>query len=318
MKIVFMGTPVFAVPSLQALAGAGFEMAAVVTQPDRPRGRGKKVQPSPVKEEALGLGIPVYQPEKVREEGFVKFLRGLQPQMIVVVAFGQILPAGILDIPPLGCINVHSSLLPQYRGAAPMQRAIMNGETRTGVTTMLMERGLDSGDILLQSSIPIGGEDNFGMVHDRLSKLGAELLLKTVELLTKGKLSGVPQDHEKATYAPVITRDDEVINWHDRAGDIKNKVRGLNPWPGARTVLGDRVLKIWNVTGPDRSRVPDTGNGDMNPPPGSILGSREGGLAVQCGDYPLVIREMQMQGGKRLGAAEFLRGFRIDAGLQLG
>lgn len=314
MKIVFMGAPVFAVPSLQALAGAGFEMAAVVTQPDRPRGRGKKVQPSPVKEEAIGLGIPVCQPERVREEGFVQFLRGIQPHAIVVVAFGQILPAGILDIPPLGCINVHSSLLPRYRGAAPMQRAIMNGETQTGVTTMLMERGLDSGDILLQSSIPIGGEDNFGMVHDRLSKLGAELLVETLELLTQGKLPGVPQDHEKATYAPIITRDDEVINWHDRAGDIKNKVRGLNPWPGARTVLGDRVLKIWNVTGPDRSRVPDT----INPPPGCVLGSREGGLAVQCGDYPLVIREMQIQGGKRLGAVEFLRGFRIDTGLQLG
>ena len=191
----------------------------------------------------------------------------------------------------------------------------MNGETRTGVTTMLMERGLDSGNILLQSSIAIDSEDNFGTVHDRLSKLGAELLVETVGLLVQGKLPGVTQDHEKATYAPVITRSDEVINWHDRAEDIRNKVRGLDPWPGARTLMGDRVLKIWNVSGPDRNIVPDTG---INTAPGCVLGSREGGLAVQCGDYPLVIREMQVQGGKRLGAVEFLRGSRIEPGLLLG
>jgi len=314
MKVVFMGTPVFAVPSLQALAGAGFDMTAVVTRPDRPSGRGKKVQLTPVKKEALGLGIPVFQPEKVREDTFVSLLRGLQPHIIIVVAFGQILPAEILDIPPLGCVNVHSSLLPKYRGAAPMQRAIMNGESQTGVTTMLMERGLDSGDILLQSSMQIGVEDSFGKVHDRLSKLGSKLLLETVELLAQGKLSGVPQNHEKATYAPPITRDDEVINWHNRAGDIKNQVRGLSPRPGARTAVGEKVLKIWNVGGPERNSKLGAGNAT----PGCVIGFREDGLAVHCGDYPLVIKEMQIQGGKRLGAAEFLRGFRIQPGTQLG
>ncbi|MFZ5646545.1 MAG: methionyl-tRNA formyltransferase [Bacillota bacterium] len=313
MDIVFMGTPEFAVPTLRSLAEAGYNISAVITQPDRPRGRGKKVQPSPVKEAALELGIPVLQPDRVRDESFISFLKGLKPDLIVVVAFGRILPAGVLQIPPLGCVNVHSSLLPKYRGAAPMQRAIMNGETETGVTTMMMDTGMDTGDILLRSRMPIDGDDNFGTVHDRLSHLGASLLLETVELLAAGKLAGVPQDHSQATYAPPITREDEVINWNRRAEDIKNQVRALDPWPGARTTLGDRVLKVWKT-----GEYGQAGAAGDDAAPGQVLGSVKGGLAVMCGDRPVLIRELQAQGGKRMGAADFLRGCRVDPGLILG
>lgn len=313
MNVVFMGTPEFAVPALRSLAGAGCCVCSVVTQPDRPRGRGKKIQPSPVKEAALDLGLPVHQPGRVREKSFIDFLGGLKPDIIVVVAFGQILPAGILRIPPLGCVNVHSSILPQYRGAAPMQRALMNGETETGVTTMMMDTGMDTGDMLLQARIPIGEDDSFGTVHHRLSVLGASLLMETVDLLAVGKLAGIPQDHRQATYAPVITREDEVINWNRSAAEIKNRVRALDPWPGARTTLGDRVLKVWKA-----AEIVQPVSDGGRPAPGEVLGTVEGGLAVMCGDRPVVIKELQSQGGKRMGAFEFLRGCSIVPGLILG
>ncbi|MFZ5632922.1 MAG: methionyl-tRNA formyltransferase [Bacillota bacterium] len=313
-----MGTPDFAVPSLKALVEAGLEVAGVVTQPDRPRGRGKKVLPSPVKEAALALGLPVYQPVRLKEESFISLLKDLKPDAIVVVAFGRILPAEVLSIPPLGCVNVHASLLPKYRGAAPIQKAIMNGETETGVTTMKMDAGLDTGDVLLQARTAVSPEENFGAVHDRLSRMGAQLLPETLELLAAGKMAGFPQDNEKATYAPVISREDEIINWRNRAIDIKNQVRGLDPWPGARTWLDGRVLKIWNV----KVLPPEPGRESpaeaKRPLPGQILGPVEEGPAVQCGDYPLVIRELQLEGGKRLKAADFLRGVRIVPGTVLG
>ncbi|MFZ5597434.1 MAG: methionyl-tRNA formyltransferase [Bacillota bacterium] len=318
MKIVFMGTPDFAVPSLKALARRGHVVKVVVTQPDRPRGRGKKVRPSPVKEAALAMGIPVYQPERVREEAFISVLRDIDPDVIVVVAFGQILPPEILHLPPLGCVNVHSSLLPRYRGAAPMQRAIMNGETGTGVTTMIMSEGLDSGDILLQASSPIYEEDNFGTLHDRLALLGSRTLLETLELMAGGKLAGTPQDHGQATYAPVITRGDEIIKWDRSAEDIRNQVRALDPWPGARTRLDKKVLKIWNVQKMGEETDFDAGGTEFSPFPGSVLGSVKDGLVVQCGDRPVVVREMQIEGGKRLSAADFLRGYKINPGAILG
>lgn len=319
MEIVFMGTPDFAVPSLRSLAEAGFSVRAVVTQPDRPRGRGKKVRPSPVKEEGLRLALPVYQPHRVREESFISLLRELKPDVIVVVAFGQILPAAVLNIPPMGCINVHASLLPRYRGAAPIQRAVMEGERETGVTTMKMDTGLDTGDILLQAGTAISTEDSFGAVHDRLSLMGAQLLLETLELLAAGKLSGVPQDGDKATYAPVISREDEIINWSSRAGEIKNRVRGLDPWPGARTWLGEKVLKIWKVKETGNATAAGNAAGTSGKAlPGQVLGPVEEGLAVQCGDHPLVIRELQIEGGKRMAAEEFLRGLRIVPGTALG
>jgi methionyl-tRNA formyltransferase len=309
-----MGTPDFAVPSLKGLAGDGFAIAGVVTQPDRPRGRGKKLAPSPVKEAAAVLGLKVFQPRRVREAEFVSVLEGLRPDVIAVVAFGQILPAAVLSIPSLGCVNVHASLLPEYRGAAPMQRAVMDGKERTGITIMRMNQGLDSGDILLQSAIKIGADESFGSVHDRLAGLGAGLLAEALKLLGAGKLAGIPQDHQRATYAPMITRQDEIIDWQRGAGDIKNRIRGLNPRPGARTFLGDRVLKIWAAS---VARDHDL-SGSAGAVPGQVLDSAGGGLAVRCGDGAVVIEQLQLQGGKKLGAGEFLRGCRIAPGTVLG
>jgi len=317
VKIVFMGTPDFAVPALRALA-AGPKVAAVVTQPDRSRGRGKKVYPPPVKNAAIELKIPVYQPERVKDGSFISMLREIGPDLVVVVAFGQILPAELLAIPPLGCINVHASLLPRYRGAAPIQRAIMEGERETGVTTMKMDAGLDTGDMLLQSGTVIHDNDNFGTLHDRLAEDGARLLLKTVELLAAGKLAGIPQDHSKSTYAHMIKRDDELIDWNKKAEAIRNQVRGLDPWPGARTGLGGKVLKIWKAELPGRQFVvPGSGEDQLNSVPGQVLGLVDGGLAVQCGDVPLVVREIQLEGGKRMAAADFMRGVRVSAGVVL-
>lgn len=315
MKVVFMGTPDFAVPSLRTLTEAGFEIAAVFTQPDRPRGRGRKLSPSPVKEAALELGLPVYQPGRIREEQSAGILKDIRPDVIAVAAFGQILPENILRLPPLGCVNVHSSLLPRYRGAAPIQRAIMNGDSETGVTIMNMEKGLDSGDILLQSRIKIAGEDSFGAVHDRLAALGAQMLVEALELLAEGKLTGIPQDQGSATYAPMITREDEIIDWQQGAAAVRNRVRALNPRPGARTFLGDRVLKIWAAGDPGRGESHKT-KGEVIP--GLILGAAGEGLAVQCGDGPLVITELQLQGCKRLPAGDFLRGCSIEPGAVLG
>lgn len=306
-----MGTPGFAVFSLEALAGAGMEIAGVVSQPDRPRGRGKKVLPSPVKDQALALGLPVYQPERVREENFIRLLRGLKPDVVAVVAFGQILPGEILNLPPLGCVNVHASLLPRYRGAAPIQRAVINGERETGVTIMKMDRGLDTGDMLIQARTPVDPEENFGSLHDRLARMGADLLPEALEMLAAGRLTGIPQDNGKATYAPVITRQDEIIDWTGPAHVIKNRVRGLDPRPGARTSLGDKVLKIWKVKETRES-------GDRGAIPGEVVAITGEGPVVQCGDISLVIRQLQLEGGKRMGSEEFLRGVRIIPGVVLG
>lgn len=319
MRVVFMGTPEFAVPSLKALVEAGMDVVGVVTQPDRPRGRGKKVLPSAVKEAALELGLPVFQPVRLRDESSVRELEDLKPDVIVVTAFGQILPPGVLGIPPLGCVNVHASLLPRYRGAAPIQRAIMNGDTATGVTIMKMDAGLDTGDILMQARTAISPDDTFGVLHDRLSAMGAALLPETLSLLAAGKLTGVPQDNGGATYAPLISREDEIINWHNNAVDIKNQVRGLDPWPGARTRLDNKVLKVWRVK--EYSGAPEPGlPGEIKgrPLPGQVLGPVHEGLAVQCGDQPLVICELQLEGGKRLKTADFLRGVRISPGTTMG
>lgn len=318
MDIVFMGTPGFAVTCLKALAKAGRALKAVVTQPDRPRGRGRKLLPSPVKEEALLLGLPVYQPERVHDHSFVSLLSDLKPDIIVVVAFGRILPEQVLSIPPLGCVNVHASLLPGYRGAAPIQRAVMNGEDEIGVTTMKMDRGLDTGDILLQVRTSISPEDNFGSVYDRLSRMGADLLLETLDLLEAGRLAGFPQDNQKATYAPPIGREDELIDWSGRAESIINQVRGLDPWPGARTRLGAKVLKIWSARLPGSGKPAGSAEASGGSLPGQVLGPEGDGLAVQCGDSPLVVRELQLEGGKRMPAGEFLRGLRIEPGTVLG
>ncbi len=312
MRVVFMGTPDFAVSALQAMLQNNYEVAAVVTQPDKPGGRGKKLRPSPVKMAALASGLAVYQPEKVREPGFIDVLKGLNPDIIVVAAFGQILPAEILNLPPHGCINVHASLLPAYRGAAPIHRAIINGERQTGVTIMQMDPGLDTGAMLLQGELPIGSEDTVGLVHDRLAELGGRLLVETLELMKNGRVQSVPQQDHLSCYAAMLTREDELVDWKWDAVAIKNQVRGLNPWPGARTSLLNKLLKIWRV-----SVVEDYPAGSAEP--GQVLvacGNR--GILVQTGNGVLRIDELQLQGKKRMQAAEFIRGNQLAAGSKLG
>ncbi len=312
MRIVFMGTPDFAVSSLQALLQNNYEVVAVITQPDKPGGRGKKLRPSPVKVAAQAAGLAVYQPEKVREPAFIEVLRGLDPDIIVVAAFGQILPAEILYLPQYGCINVHASLLPAYRGAAPIHRAIINGERQTGVTIMQMDKGLDTGAMLLQVQVPIGSDDTVGVVHDRLATLGGHLLLEALQLIKNGRMQPVPQDDSRSCYAAMLTREDEIIRWGLDAATIKNQVRGLNPFPGARTFLGDKLLKIWQV-----SVVRDYPAGTAEP--GRVVEARsDRGILVQTGGGLLSIEELQLQGKKRMNAAEFLRGHPMDAGSRLG
>lgn len=248
MRIIFMGTPEFAVPSLKALYTSGHEIAAVVTQPDRPKGRGHKLTPPPVKLAAQEAGLHVYQPVRIRDPEFIDTLKRVSPQLIAVVAFGQILPKDILELPVYGCINVHASILPKYRGAAPIHWAVINGETETGVTIMQMDEGLDSGDIILSEKIPVSPEDTTGTVHDKLAGLGAQLLVKAVQLISEGRAERIPQDHGAATYAPLLNKDTEKIDWAKSAVEICNLVRGLNPWPGAYTLLRDKILKIWQAS----------------------------------------------------------------------
>lgn len=305
-----MGTPEFALPSLERLVSSPHRVVGVVTQPDRPRGRGKRVQPPPVKVRALSLGLPVLQPQHVREEGFMELVRGLAPDVVVVVAYGRILPPSFLRLPSHGCVNLHASLLPRYRGAAPIQRAIMNGEKETGVTTMLMDEGLDTGDILLQRRVPIHEADTAGSLHDRLAREGAELLLETLELLARGCLAPRPQDHRLATYASPLKPEDELIDWQRPARDLYNQVRALNPWPVARTWLEGRVFKVWRAAVSAFPPPPEA-------QPGEVLASRQE-LVVATGAGCLALQEVQLEGGKRLPAEDFLRGRPVPVGTVLG
>jgi len=309
MKIVFMGSPDFSVPSLRRLLESKHHISAVVTQPDRPRGRGKKLIPTPVKQFAVSKGLTVLQPQKLHE--IKDRLKEIKPEVIVVVAFGKILDREIIDLPFYGCINVHASLLPKYRGAAPIHRAVINGESVTGITTMFMDTGLDTGDILLKDTVTIGSEDTAGDVHDRLAEKGARLLVKTLDLLEAGEIVRVPQNDEEASYAPPLTGSDEIINWDQPAKDIKNLVRGMNPWPGARTFLNGKVLKIW--------RVESTGAGKGTSSPGTVVDvNTDEGIKVQVGDGYIIITELQLQGGKRMDAPQFLRGHSLNPGTILG
>lgn len=237
MRVVFMGTPDFAVKSLDAVLKAGHEVKGVITQPDRPKGRGKKMLPPPVKERALQLGLPFYQPQSVKDEAFLALLKRLEAEVIVVAAYGRILPQSVLELPLFGCINVHGSLLPQYRGAAPIQRAILNGDKETGVTIMQMAAGMDTGDILLKKAVPIGENDTTGQLFERLAYLGGELLVDALEALAAGRLQREKQNEAEATYAPMLSKTDEIIDWQKPAYILHNQVRGLNPTPGAYTFL---------------------------------------------------------------------------------
>jgi methionyl-tRNA formyltransferase len=306
-RIVFMGTPEFACPTLQALIDCGENLLAVVTQPDRPKGRGQKLMPPPVKELAQRHGIPVHQPSKVRDIAFIESMLALKPDVIVVVAFGQILPKALLDIPKHGCINVHASLLPRYRGAAPLNWCIINGEKETGVTTMLMDTGLDTGPMLLSRSTPIEENDDITSLHDRMSVMGAELLIDTLNGLKAIAITPREQDDTHSCYAPMLKKEDGLINWQLDARAIHNQVRGMSVWPGAYTFLDNQMLKIY------RTRV-----GDATGLPGSVQRATKGMLEVACLNGSLIIEELQLAGKKRLDAVSFLAGSPVEEGSILG
>lgn len=299
MNLVFMGTPQFAVPPLKALIKAGHTVSGVFTQPDKPKGRGKKVSAPPVKEAAVLLGIPVFQPHTLKDESVAEQLKALAPDAIVVVAYGKLLPKTILDIPAYGCINIHASLLPHLRGAAPIQWSILNGDTQSGVTTMLMEEGLDTGAILLQAKTPIDPKEDAAQLYDRLSELGAELIVKTLDGLQSASISPKKQRDEEASYAPMLGRELSEIDWNKPALQIYNQIRGLQPWPVACTVYEGKRLKIY------RAQLLE------GPAPESCPGRlcEEGGLIVCCGDGRMIeLIDVQLDGSKRMPAADMLRG----------
>lgn len=293
-----MGTPEFAVPSLDILLKNNHELAAVVTQPDKPCGRGKKLTAPPVKQFASEKGLTVLQPERIKGESFLNELAAFSPELIVVVAYGKILPSAVIKLPEYGCINIHASLLPKYRGAAPINWAIIKGENVTGVTSMLMDEGMDTGDILLQKEMRITEETNAAGLHDALSVLGAELLKETLEKLQSHKLVRIPQDNEKATYAPIMTKELGLIDWTLAARDIHNLVRGVTPWPGAYTYYKEGRLKIWKTD----VREDMAANGGVEP--GNIVDINRNGISVACGSGVLRITEMQMENCRRLCSEE--------------
>lgn len=307
-----MGTPDFAVPCLNMLVQDRYQVAAVVTQPDRPQGRGRLVSPSPVKQTALKFGLPVLQPERVKDKDFLSALQQLHPEVIVVVAFGQILPPAMLRLPPLGCINVHASLLPRYRGAAPIHWAVMNGETETGVTTMFMAAGMDTGDIILQCRTDIGVNETTGDVHDRLAVLGARTLAATMSLLAKGRVPRQPQDEDKATYAPLLQHEHEHLNWSRSTQQLYNQIRGLNPWPGAYTIHRGQVLKCW---GAERVAASQTA-GKVTP--GLVMALDKRGISIGTGDGILLLTCVQPANKRRMSAADFSHGYALQVGDILG
>ncbi len=306
LRIVFMGTPQFACPTLQMLIDRGERVVAVVTQPDRPKGRGQQTQAPPVKELAVRHGIPVLQPLKVRAPEVIEEIRALAPDLIVVVAFGQILPKALLEIPPFGCINVHASLLPRYRGAAPINWAIINGESEAGVTTMKMDVGLDTGDMLLKRSTPIAPDDDAQSLHDRLSIIGAEAMNETLDLLKEGKLVPEKQDDSLSNYAPMLKKEDGRIDWHQEPRSIVSRINGVTPWPGAYTTLDGKLLKLFRVR---------TGSGSGIP--GTILAADRNGLEVACAGGSVIIGELQLEGKRRLPVGDFLAGCRLLPGTLL-
>ena len=303
MKILFMGTPDFAVPSLDALAAAGHQLVGAFSQPDKPKNRGMKLQPTPVKVCAERLGVPVFQPTKLRDGTALETIRQLDPDLIVVAAYGRILPQEILDYPRLGCINVHSSLLPKYRGAAPIHWAILNGEKETGVTIMHMALALDAGDIIRQRATPIDPDETVEDLHDRLARLGAELLVETVAQLADGTATRTPQEESQVTLAPMLSRALSPMDWTRPARALHDQVRGLIPWPAAVTELGGVRCKILATTVLDET----TGKA-----PGSVVAADKPGLKLACGDGRVLrIDRLQADGGKRLAAADYLRGHPI-------
>lgn len=313
MRLIFLGTPAFAVPTLEAIVRAGHEVAAVLTQPDRPRGRGQNAAASPVKQAALGLGLTVYQPERVRRPEAVEYLRGIDSDAMVVVGYGQIIPQVAIDLAPLGIINVHASLLPKYRGAGPIQWAIVRGETRTGVTTMRIDAGLDTGDMLLKAETEIGRDENAVELGRRLAVMGAGLLVETLEGLLGGKIVAEKQDDTQATLAPLLKKEDGAIDWTQPAQAIHNRVRGLQPWPGAQTSFRGVPLHVWKTKSPTRGSGAVGPRGYPDRPtlelPGQFVSLKP--PVVACGDGSLELLEVQLEGRKRISAADFANGQRL-------
>jgi methionyl-tRNA formyltransferase len=311
LRIVFMGTPVLACASLRGLlAVPEFEVCTVVTQPDRPKGRQMHLQPSPVKELALAHGAPVLQPERARDPAFCEALRQVAPDLIAVTAFGQILPQSILDLPRFGCLNVHTSLLPKYRGAAPIQWALLNGDRETGATIMKMNAGMDTGDIVVCESIPITSQDTAATLHDRLAELGGSLLARSIPGYVAGTTIPVPQPKDGVSYAPKIKKEDGHVDWRQPARVLWNRSRAFTPWPGLFTHLGGehpRLLKLWEVEVTE-----------VVGPPGRILSVGKSGIVVACGEGGLNLKSLQIEGGRRLAAAEFLAGHQLQPGSNLG
>ncbi|ANY72032.1 methionyl-tRNA formyltransferase [Paenibacillus ihbetae] len=312
MNIVFMGTPAFAVPSLEMLIEEGYNVVAVVTQPDRPQGRKKVLTPTPVKEAALRHGIPVLQPQRLWNPEAVAELAEYKPDLIVTAAYGQILPKSVLDMPPLGCLNVHGSLLPAYRGGAPIQRSIINGEKVTGITLMYMAEGLDTGDMIAKVEVPIEDDDTAGTMFDKLSLAGARLLKEQLPVLVQGKVAAEAQDESEATYAPNLTREDEKIDWTKTSRQIYDQIRGLVPYSGGFTLWDGDVFKVWACAKPEKS---DQGKGDAEP--GTVLEVGESGIVVKTGDGVLTLLTVQPSGKKAMDAAQFSRGTSLVPGTVL-
>ena len=311
MNILFMGTPEFAVPCVDSLVKEKYNVVGVVTQPDKPKGRGHKLAAPPVKEYAVANDIEVFQPDKLKNGQFLSVLDQLKPELIVVVAYGKILPKYILEYPKYGCINVHASLLPKYRGAGPIQWSVINGESETGVTTMYMDEGLDTGDMILKKVLPISPDETAGELHDRMSAAGAEVLIETVKMIADGTAPRIPQPHDHSTYAPMLDKSIALINWAKKGTQIKDLVRGVNPWPVAYTSLEGKVMKVYSV---------DIQQSDAEAKPGEVLGYKEEkGLLVKAGDNSCIsIKEVQFEGGKRMSIHEYLRGHSIQTGVLLG
>lgn len=318
VRIVFMGTPDFAVPSLAALLERDdVQVVGVVSQPDRPKGRKRELTPPPVKAFALERGLPVLQPERMRTPEAVEAVRELAPELIVTAAYGQIVPKALLDIPRLGCVNVHGSLLPRYRGGAPIQRSVIDGEKKTGVTLMFMAEGLDTGDMIARVELPITDDDTSGSMFDKLSAAGAELLVQWLPRLIAGDAPREPQDDAQATYAPNLTRDDERLDFAAGSRQLFDRVRGLSPMAGAFTLLGGEVFKVWGIA------VPSEADAELKPDwqaaaPGTVLDSGAFGIRVRSGDGSVVLTEVQPAGKKRLSAADYARGARLAPGTTLG
>lgn len=309
MDIVFMGTPDFAVPTLQTLIDSKHQVIGVVTQPDKPKGRSGKLVASPVKETALKAEIPIFQPEKVRDEAFLHVLRELNPDVIVVVAFGQILPVQVLELPDYGCLNVHASLLPKLRGAAPIQWSVIQGDKESGVTIMQMDEGLDTGDILMVERYTLDEKETGGSLFEKLSELGGPLILKVLEQAENGSLHPVPQKEEEHTYAKMLSKSIGEMDFNKSAVELERLIRGLNPWPSAYTYLNGKMLKIWEaqVTADKTEKEP-----------GTIIAVGKQSLTVQTGEGGLEISSLQLEGKKRMDADAFLRGYLVETGIKLG